>query len=61
MNEIYCFDRYEGYYIAVEQLSSGEYEGIAYKHAHQNPEFVVKNISGEDCLNVLKGMIHETK
>lgn len=59
MNEIYCFERYEGYYITVEQLDANLYEGIAYKHAVQNPEFVVKGLSGEDCLIKLKELIDE--
>lgn len=59
MNEIYCFERYEGYYLAVEQLAVDLHEGIAYKHAVQNPEFVVKGSLGEDCLIKLKELIDE--
>ena len=59
MNEIYCFERYKGYYIAVEQLDTNLYEGIAYKHAVQNPGFTVKGFSGEDCLIKLEVLIDE--
>ena len=49
MREIYSFDKYKGYSVIVEQLENGEYEGVAFIHAHQNPPFYTSRENGESA------------
>ena len=54
MTELYSFDNYKGYHLPVEGANElGEYTGIAYKHAHQNPITEVTGKDGEKVRNLL--------
>lgn len=57
MQEVYNFGTHAGYTLVVERLSSGAYEGIAFKVHPANPEFVVDSPSGWSCLDGLLELI----
>lgn len=63
MKELYCFETYKNYTIVVEYLeqSSKPYEGIAYIHSHNNPEYVICGNDGESVFNDLKRKIDKIK
>jgi 3-dehydroquinate synthase class II len=56
-----AFYRYKEYRIIVEalDLSDSKYEGIAYKHSHHNPQFVVVGDDWKILCSDLEGMIDE--
>jgi 3-dehydroquinate synthase class II len=59
--ECVAFYNYKGYSIMVEslELSDSKYEGIAYKHSHHNPKFVVVGDDWKMLCSDLEGFINE--
>lgn len=61
MKELYCFELYKNYTIVVEykEYHEKQYEGIAYKHSHHNPEYIGYDKDGEALLNYLKKRVDD--
>jgi hypothetical protein len=58
LEDLAAFYRHKGYTILVEQLPmSEEYEGIAYKYSHNNPECVITGDSWFGVCNELEAWV----